>query len=46
MNIGESFAAELIQEASISRRFLERLPGDKLDWKPHAKSNTAGALAW
>src|SRR4029077_18310161 len=29
----------------ITRKFLERLPEDKLTWKPHEKSMTAGQLA-
>lgn len=28
------------------RRFLERLPADKLTWRPHEKSMTAGQLAY
>ena len=27
--------AELEQETQIARRVLERVPGDKLTWKPH-----------
>ena len=33
-------------QAPITRKFLERLPEDKLTWKPHAKSMTAGQLAY
>jgi uncharacterized damage-inducible protein DinB len=40
-----SFTAELEQEAQITRRVLERLPDDKLTWKPHPKSMTLGQLA-
>jgi uncharacterized damage-inducible protein DinB len=40
-----SFIAELDQEAQITRRLLERLPEDKLTWKPHPKSMTLGQLA-
>jgi uncharacterized damage-inducible protein DinB len=29
---------EMDQEASITRKMLERVPGDKFDWKPHEKS--------
>src|SRR5204863_4399160 len=36
---------ELDQEAATTRRLLERVPGDKLGWKPHAKSMTLGELA-
>ena len=37
---------EFRQEASITQRLLERVPADKLTWKPHAKSMTLGQLAW
>ena len=36
---------ELQQEAAVTRRVLERVPGDKLTWKPHAKSMSLGQLA-
>lgn len=36
---------EFEQEAGTTRTFLERLPEDKLSWKPHEKSMTAGQLA-
>lgn len=36
---------ELEQEAATTRRVLERVPSDKLDWRPHAKSRTLGELA-
>jgi uncharacterized damage-inducible protein DinB len=45
MSVAELFIAEFEQEAGTTRRFFERLPEDKLMWKPHEKSNTAGALA-
>ena len=45
MSIAESFLVEFEQEASITRKFLERLPQDKLTWKPHERSMTAGQLA-
>jgi hypothetical protein len=38
--------AELEQEAVATRRMLERVPGDKLDWAPHPKSMTLGQLAY
>ena len=37
--------AELDQEAATTRRVLERVPGDKLGWKPHQKSMSLGQLA-
>lgn len=45
MGIGEPLAAELKQEAATTRRLLERVPEDKLDWKPHEKSMALGRLA-
>jgi uncharacterized damage-inducible protein DinB len=36
---------ELEQEAQATRRVLERVPEDKLGWKPHPKSMTLGQLA-
>jgi uncharacterized damage-inducible protein DinB len=36
---------ELEQEAQATRRVLEHVPGDRLDWKPHDKSMTLGQLA-
>lgn len=46
MSIAEAFLAEFEVQAPITRRFLERLPEDKLTWKPHEKSMTAGQLAF
>ena len=37
--------SELLEEAAATRRLLERVPTDKLGWKPHAKSRTLGELA-
>jgi uncharacterized damage-inducible protein DinB len=45
-SIAESMLAEFEQQAPVTRRFLERLPEDKLTWKPHEKSMTAGQLAF
>lgn len=46
MSIAKAFLAEFEVQAPITRRFLERLPEDKLTWKPHEKSMTAGQLAF
>jgi len=43
--IVEPLLAELDQEAQTTRRLLERVPGDKLAWKPHPKSMSLGELA-
>jgi uncharacterized damage-inducible protein DinB len=44
--IARALFAEFEQQAPITRRYIERLPGDKLMWKPHEKSMTAGQLAY
>jgi uncharacterized damage-inducible protein DinB len=44
--IAQSMLAEFETQAPITRRFLVRLPDDKLTWKPHPKSMTAGQLAY
>ena len=41
----EPFLHELEQEAQTTRRVLERVPNDKLTWKPHEKSMSLGELA-
>jgi len=46
MTIAQSLLAEFETQAAITRRFLERLPEDKLTWKPHEKSMSAGQLAY
>ena len=46
MSIAQAMLAEFEIQAPITRRFLERLPQDKLTWKPHAKSMSAGQLAY
>src|SRR6202453_5394810 len=45
MSIAQAMLNEFEHEAKITRKFLERVPQDKLTWKPHEKSHTAGALA-
>ena len=46
MSIAQAMLAEFEIQAPVTRRFLERLPEDKLTWKPHAKSMSAGQLAY
>jgi len=46
MSIAQSLLVEFESQAPVTRRFLERLPEDKLTWKPHEKSMTAGQLAY
>ena len=36
---------ELEQEAQTTRRVLERIPEDQMNWKPHPKARTLGELA-
>jgi uncharacterized damage-inducible protein DinB len=36
---------EIREEAAITKRILERVPADKLSWKPHPKSMSLGQLA-
>lgn len=45
MTIAQTFLHEFEHEAKTTRRFLEQLPADKLNWKPHEKSLSAGQLA-
>jgi uncharacterized damage-inducible protein DinB len=45
MSIAHAMLAEFDHESQITRKFLERVPQDKLTWKPHEKSHTAGELA-
>jgi uncharacterized damage-inducible protein DinB len=45
MRIIDPFLKELDQEAATTRRVLERVPGDKLGWKPHPKSMSLGQLS-
>jgi uncharacterized damage-inducible protein DinB len=45
-SIAQSMLAEFEIQARVTRKFIERLPEDKLTWKPHEKSMTAGQLAY
>ena len=45
MTVTQAFLAEFENEAKTTRRVLERVPADKLTWKPHAKSMSLGHLA-
>ena len=37
--------AEFDRETALTRRLLVRMPADRLDWQPHARSRTLGGLA-
>ncbi len=45
MTMIEMFLKEMNEEAQTTRKMLERIPEDKYDWKPHAKSMTIQRLA-
>jgi uncharacterized damage-inducible protein DinB len=45
MSIREEMLAEFREELPATRRILDRVPEDKLTWKPHEKSMSLGQLA-
>jgi uncharacterized damage-inducible protein DinB len=45
MPISQMLLPEIDRETSILRKLLERVPDDKLTWKPHDRSMTLGRLA-
>jgi len=45
MPIVDSLLPEFDHEMTITRKVLERVPDDRLDWKPHTKSYAVGQLA-
>ncbi|QDU07836.1 DinB family protein [Gimesia aquarii] len=45
MTIAESILPEFDMEMAGTRKVLERIPDDKLDWKAHPKSNSIGWVA-
>jgi len=45
MDVRELLLNEFEQEMSKTQTALERVPADKWDWRPHAKSGTFGWLA-
>ena len=45
MSMIAGLLAEFDNEAKTTRRVLERVPNDKLTWRPHPKSMTIGHLA-
>jgi uncharacterized damage-inducible protein DinB len=42
MTYSQQILPEYDEEMANTRKVLERIPDDKLDWKPHPKSNTIG----
>lgn len=45
MDVKELFIKEWERESQNTLKMLERIPEDKLSWKPHEKSKSLGALA-
>ena len=45
MNVLPLLKKELLQEAATTRKMLQRIPDDKLSWKPHEKSMSLQNLA-
>jgi uncharacterized damage-inducible protein DinB len=45
MGLSNAFTQEIDQEGKTTRRVLERVPSDRLAWRPHAKSMSLGELA-
>ena len=45
MALKDALLAEYDHEMGTTRKLLERLPDDKLAWKPHEKSMALGELA-
>jgi hypothetical protein len=45
MSISAALLPEFDHEMATTRKTLERLPEDKMDFKPHEKSMTIGHLA-
>jgi uncharacterized damage-inducible protein DinB len=44
MALSDALLPEFDQEMANTRRTIERVPEDKLDWRPHEKSTTLGGL--
>ena len=45
MSMITALLQEFENEAVTTRRVLERVPTDKLEWRPHPKSMSLGVLA-
>jgi len=45
MNLSDNLVQELEQEMQTTRRVLERVPGDRLGWRPHPRARSLGQLA-
>ena len=45
MSLADTLLMEVEQEAQTTKRVLDRVPADKLAWKPHPKAFSLGQLA-
>jgi len=45
MKLADTMLMELDQEAQTTKRVLDRIPEDKLSWKPHPRAFSLGQLA-
>ena len=45
MKLADTLLMELDQEAQTTKRVLDRIPEDKLSWKPHPRAFSLGQLA-
>lgn len=45
MTLAQTILPQLDHEMALTRKVLERIPEDRLDWAPHTKSMTMLALA-
>lgn len=45
MKVGQLFLIEWERESASTLKMLERVPEEKLSWKPHEKSRSLGSLA-
>ena len=45
MSIAQAMLGEFEHELDTTRKFLKRIPENKLTWRPHEKSMTVGQLA-
>lgn len=46
ISVLDAVVNEFREEGAITKRVLDRVPGDQLTWKPHEKSMSLGQLAW
>ena len=46
MNMPEFFLKRWEAEQAAFEKVLRAIPGDKLDYRPHERSNSSGGIAW